>query len=160
MNTVHDSQATESRRMLAQRHSAKNRRYAKAIAFIAVVVLAGVVIGVGGTVIYFNRKAHRGPPRPEAISEAMLNRMRDLFSLTPDEEKEIKTIVDARLREVEEIRKSSFQEVRNVFEAMDDDMAEKIGRDRVQKWKDYKDKKRRERKELHRPEPEKKDRSH
>lgn len=139
MNTPPDIPVAESQRLIAKHHVPQGRRYAKAVALMALAVLAGIIIGVGGTVLYFNKKLHRVPPRPDAIAQAIVNRLRELVALTPDEEKSVQAIVDVRMKEVDDIRKNSFQDIRDAFDNLDEDLTPIIGAERVQKWKDYKE---------------------
>lgn len=138
-----------SQRTIVRHHSAQGRRYAKAVGFIALFVLTGVVIGVGCSVLYFNKKLHRVPARPDAIAEAMIKRMHELLGLSADEEARLRNIVNTRMREVEAIRKQSFEEIHEVFDKMSGEVAGIIGPERDKIWQDYKDKrfgeKRRER---------------
>lgn len=60
MNTPPDIPVAESQRLIAKHHVPQGRRYAKAVALMALAVLAGIIIGVGGTVLYFNKKTTPG----------------------------------------------------------------------------------------------------
>lgn len=144
MNTLPDTPVAESQRLIARHHASQGKRYAKAVALMALAVLAGIIIGAGGTVLFFNKKLHRVPPRPDAIAQAIVNRLQELVTLTPEEEAKVQAIVDARMKEVDTVRKNSFRDIRGVFESMDDDLKPILGPERLQVWKDYKEKRAKE----------------
>jgi uncharacterized protein YneF (UPF0154 family) len=138
---TNDIPATDSQRLIRQHYAAHNkRRYAKAVLLILVAVLAGVVIGVGGTLLYARNKLYRLPPNPRAIGEAMLEHMRGLVALTPDEETEVKGIIDEHVDEVDALRKSSFATIREVFRRMNGKIETVIGPDRMKVWREDKEK--------------------
>lgn len=132
--------AGESQRFMAMHNARTGRRYAKAVALMLLAVLAGVIIGVGCTVLYFNKRMHKPPPRGEAIADAIMNRLNLLMKLTPDEEGRLKEITAVRMREVEGIRKDSYADIRKVFETMHVEITDIVGPERAQIWKEYRDK--------------------
>ncbi len=135
-----DIPVSDSQRLLRQRYAAGKRRYAKAVFFLVVAVVAGIVIGVGGTLLYARNKMYRLPPNPKAIGDAMLGHMRGLVALTPEEETAVKSIIDRHVDEVDAMRKASFETIRGVFQRMNDQIEQVIGPDRMKVWRDDKEK--------------------
>lgn len=129
---------SESQRFIAQNHAKHNKRYAKAVALIGVAVLAGVVIGVGASAIYYKKYYHRIPPKTDAIVESVMGHMNGLLSLKTDEAAKIKGILDTHLGEVDDIRKQAFADSQKVFDRMREDVAEILGPERSKKWEEFK----------------------
>ncbi len=129
---------SESKRLLARHNSIHGRRYWKALALLALAVLAGVVIGAGGTILFFKKKMHWVPPRPDAIAEAMMQRMESLVEVNPHEGEQLRGIIDSHMREVEGIRKGSFQEIRGVCKRMDAEVSKVLGPERGKIWDEAK----------------------
>lgn len=115
---------------------ARKKRFAKAACLLLLAVLAGVVIGVGGTILYFqsSTKSKRGT---SAIADAMMRRLGGLVTLTPEESARVRAVVDSRLEKIAELRKRRFKEIRQVFLDMDAPMEEIIGKNRMDVWKAY-----------------------
>ena len=134
-----------SQQLAAVHHNAaRKRRYAKAVALILVAVLAGVIIGVGGAVLFLNKKMHRVPPRPEAIADAMINRVGELVTITPDEDARLRVIAHEHMNEVDEIREQSFEDMHVVFRRMNDQVDTLLGPERAKVWKEYRDRRAKE----------------
>jgi hypothetical protein len=132
---------SDSRRLLFRRHRDQaKRRYLKAVLLLVAAVLAGVVIGVGGALLYLKNRYHHRPPRPDAVAGIMLERMRGLMTLDSDEESRLRIIIDSHMNEVDAIRRQSFGEFRAVIDRMNEEMVEVIGPERHAKWKAYTEK--------------------
>lgn len=128
-------QASDSQRFISRKHQAREKkRYAKAILLLLLAVLAGVVIGVGGTLLFIKNKFHRRPPKPDAVAEMVVGRIRESVTLNPEEEGRLSAIVDERMREVDAMRRSNFDSFRGVMERMSDQIAEVLGPERSAKW--------------------------
>lgn len=136
----HGPRGGESQRFIAMHNARTGRRYAKAVGLMLLAVLAGVVIGVACSVLYFNKRMHRPPPKGEAIAKSIVNRIDSLVKLSPDEERRLTVIADARMKEVDAIRRNSFGEMRKVFDTMSGEIAEVIGPERAKVWNEYRDK--------------------
>lgn len=140
MNQTSDRLTGESRRLIAQHHASQGKRYAKAVALIALSVICGAVIGVGGTVLYFKKKMHKVPPRPDAIAQYIIDNMHTSLKLTAGEEEQIKSILDTNMREVETIRNASFDEMHTIFDKMNAEVDAILGPDRAKAWEEFKEK--------------------
>ncbi len=127
---------SESKRLLARHNAIHGRRCWKALALLALAVLAGAVIGAGGTIVYFKKKMHKVPPRPDAIAGAMMERMQALVAVDPGESEQLKGIINSHMREIEVIRKGSFQEIRGICKRMDEEVAKVLGPERAGKWEE------------------------
>lgn len=132
--------STASQRLIREHQVARKRRYAKGVASIILAVLAGMVIGVGGTLLFIKNKMHRIPPKPEAIANAMMDHMRRVVSITPEEETRVREIFDAHLTEVAAMRKESFKNTREMFRKMDGEVETVIGPERAKIWREDKEK--------------------
>ncbi len=138
---MNDHDVSESRRHIARHHAAHGRRrYLKAGAFLLLAMLAGFAIGVGSTVLYIKDKMHRVPPSPDAIEDAMVGRMQTLLGITPDEEEKLRDVIDSHMEKVEDIRRDSFESIRNVFREMDSQFLDILGPDRHRVWKEEREK--------------------
>ncbi len=138
---TNDAPVSDSQRLVRQQYAVhQRRRYAKAVLFLLVAVVAGMVIGAGGTLVYVKNKMYRLPPNPRAIGAAMLDHMRGLMTLTPDEESAVKGIIDEHVGEVDALRKSSFATIRGVFSRMNGEIEAVIGPERMKVWRDDKEK--------------------
>lgn len=136
--TAGETMAADSRRMILRQRSARKKRYAKAVALLVLAVVAGIVIGIGGTVLYFGKTAHRRGAR--AIADAMVARLDSLISLTPEEELRVREVIDARLEEVDAMRRRRFDEIRGVFRNMDGPLESILGAERANVWREYSEK--------------------
>lgn len=134
-----DSKVTsESQRFIARTHASRKKRYAKAIALILVAVAAGVVIGVSGSIMYFKSYYHRVPPRRDAIAQSIIGHMQSVLKLDHEEQVNLKSIIDSHMSELEEIRKVSSNNTRQLFYRMNDEIEKVLGEDRYKVWDDYK----------------------
>ena len=136
---------SDSQRLLARHHAVQKRRWIKAIAFVSLFVAAGVVIGVGGTLLFFKNKMHRVPPKRDAIVASMVEKMGERVTLTRDEEKRLGELMEGYFDEIEDVRKESFQSVKAIFKRMDQGIESILGPERFKVWYDYKEKKMAER---------------
>jgi len=140
MTNENSAATAASQRLIREHQSAQKRRYAKGVALIILAVLAGMVIGAGGTLLYFKNKMHRIPPKPDAIADAMMKHLRGLITVNPDEEARVREIFDAHLVEVDAMRKESFQNIREMFRKMDGEVEAVIGPERAKIWREDKEK--------------------
>ncbi len=138
---MNDHDVSESRRHIARHHATHGRRrYLKAGAFLLLAMLAGFAIGVGSTVLYIKDKMHRVPPSPDAIEDAMVGRMQTLLGISPDEEEKLRDVIDSHMEKVEDIRRDSFDSIRDVFREMDSQFLDILGPDRHRVWKEEREK--------------------
>lgn len=135
-----DMTVSDSQRLIARNHAKQTRRWVKAVALLLAAVAAGVVIGVGGTILFFDKKMHRVPPKPDAIVDAMVNRIRELTNATDDEAARMKEVLDQHMDEIDEMRRKYFADTRRMFENMDTEVDAIIGVERGKIWREYKKK--------------------
>ena len=76
----------------------------------------------------------------DAIAEAMIGRMHEMFGLEGDEETRLKEIIHRNMQGVEGIRKGSFKEIRGVFRKMNGELGEVLGPERHNQRNDDRDK--------------------
>lgn len=149
--TVDVSPSSESARLSARiaQHGGKSRRvYMKAGVFLFLALLAGMAIGVSATVLYFKNRMRR-PPRPSEIGTSIVQQMSDYLELNSSEREAVKSVVAARMKKVEEIRKESWTSIRGQFDILSEETKEIIGEDRYAKWAAERDRRLGERKNLH-----------
>lgn len=133
--------ASDSQRFISRKHQAREKkRYVKAILLLLLAVLAGVAIGVGGTLLFIRDKFHRRPPKADAVAQMVVGRMRESVTMNPDEERRLTAIVDERMREVDAMRRSSFDSFRDIMERMNEQITEVLGPERTAKWEVDKEK--------------------
>lgn len=135
-----ETKKTESQRIVTRLNASQKRRYAKGVGFLLVAVAAGIVIGVGGSIVYFKNAYHRVPPTPEAIAQAMLEHMHRLLNLKPEEESKITEIIYRHLDEVDTLRDESRENTREVFQRMNGEIETVVGSDRYKIWDEFKQK--------------------
>ncbi len=130
---------SDSRRLVARHQAAQKRRWLKGLAFVLLFVLIGVVIGVGATLVFMKDRMHRLSPRRDAIAEAMVEKMREHVTVAPEEEARLIPLLQGYFGEVEELRNTSFENMRDVFVRMDRDIESVLGPERFKIWYDYKE---------------------
>ncbi len=135
--TSGETATTASQRLIRRQHAARKKRYAQAVALIALAVVAGIVIGIGGTVLYFGKTAHRRGAG--AIADAMFARLDGLVSLTPEEAPRVREAIDACVRDVSDMRRKRFEEIREAFRNMDGPLESILGPERTKVWRDYRE---------------------
>ncbi|MCD8351303.1 MAG: hypothetical protein LUC93_11910 [Planctomycetaceae bacterium] len=128
-------QASDSQRVIVSHHAAREKkRYTKAILLLLVAVLAGVVIGVGGTLVYIKNKFHRRPPSPDALAEMIKKNIHEAVTLQAGEDDRIRDIIDEHMSEVDTMRRATFREFRTVMDRMNVQIAEVLGPERYAIW--------------------------
>ncbi|MCD8140797.1 MAG: hypothetical protein LUE17_13635 [Planctomycetaceae bacterium] len=128
-------QVSDSQRIIVSHHAKREKkRYAKAILLLLLAVLAGVVIGVGGTLVYIKNKFHRRPPSPDAVAEMLTRHMHEAVTLQGDEDSRIRDIIDDHMSEVDAMRRSTFRDFRTVMDRMNQQIAEVLGPERYALW--------------------------
>lgn len=133
--------ASDSQRFISRKHQAREKkRYVKAILLLLLAVLAGVAIGVGGTLLFIRGKFHRRPPQADAVAEMVVSRMRESVALNPEEERRLTVIVGERMQEVDAMRRTSFDNFRGIMERLTEQIAEVLGPERAAKWEVDKEK--------------------
>lgn len=136
--TFENAGASESQRFIARMQTQRKNRYAKAAGLMLIAVLAGVAIGASGAVLYMKSYYHRVPPKRAAIGESILAQMNSVVQLKKDEEDKVKEILSSHLSEVDEIRRASTHNTRQVFGRMNEEIEAVIGEDRFKLWEEYK----------------------
>lgn len=117
-------------------HSKGWRTYLVAAVCLFLALAAGVVIGVGGTIIYFKRRDFTPPP-PDRLGKTILDNLKATVDLSAAENDRISAMVEARMLEVERLRRESLDRIRGEFDDMRDDIDDVLGPDRSAKWEEY-----------------------
>lgn len=128
-----ESAAISNRTAVRPKHRSARRRRLLAVLLLALTLVAGAVIGVSLTVVYFEKRPPR-PPRPEDVGKALVNRMSEFLALSEEETENLRTVVDRRMAVVKGIRDESWLAIRGEFDALSEEARELIGAERYAKW--------------------------
>jgi hypothetical protein len=129
-------------------HRGGRRRYALAAVLLLAALAIGAVIGAGAAVIYMKEKRPR-PPSPDQVGEGILRDMSKMLPLDDREKDELRRVVIGHMNRVADIRKKSWDDIRDQFDAMQDDVVDVLGPERYEKWESERDKRMGEKKNLH-----------
>lgn len=124
----------------AGRAASKRRNYLLAGTLLVLALLAGMIIGVSSTVLYFERHLPDHKPRrgPKAMTDSMISRMEKAVSITDAEREELRQIVTDTMLEVHAVREEFSGRMRVAFEDMNVDVARVLGPERYAKWDEAK----------------------
>lgn len=121
--------------------AATRRRYVFACILLLLAVLAGFVLGVSSTVLYFERNLpRRGPnPGPEGMARSLVSRMEAEVSISDAERGELMTATGDAMREVETVREDFSDRMRTVFQGMNVKVERILGPERYTVWSEARD---------------------
>ena len=125
---------TESARLQARLAHRGRRPYLLATVLLVIALLAGMVIGVGGTVIYFERRGRPKPPSPEEVGRKLVKDIGDFLDLNETEKERMREAIVARMQKVAEIRKQSWENIQEQFDALSYENEDILGPERYGKW--------------------------
>jgi hypothetical protein len=83
-----------------------------------VILVAGVTLGVAGTLLVVKPAERRPPLNPRMAAELTSRRMRDELNLTPEQVGEIDTILREHFETLETLREAARPKITETFEAM------------------------------------------
>lgn len=102
----------------------------------AVIFLSGVVMGVGGYIVY---EQTRPWPRPRPSMDERVQRMTERFTsamnLTPQQQEQIKPVIRKRLENTAEIYQEIVPKYQQEFRILDAQMKRTLTEDQLPKWK-------------------------
>lgn len=119
----------------------KASQYRKATLLFCLVLLAGIALGASGMVLYLKHFRHRPPPGPmraEHIGKDIQRRLGQTLSLTEAERTAIAALIDARMQDVDALRRKSFDDMAEVFDSMNDELDAMLGPERSEQWERHK----------------------
>lgn len=113
----------------------KNRRtYLKAGLFLFLAIIAGMVIGVGVTLLFIKSRMHMQMPKADQIGRSVLKRLRETVELTDDEKSRLEEIILSHMIEVDKVRTESLNAISLEFDEMNEQVDEILGPERSAKW--------------------------
>jgi hypothetical protein len=98
-----------------------------------VILLCGIVIGAGGTVLV--GRIFLVPGQPDRTSREIARHMSQRLDLTPDQQRQVRQIVRRHIERVTQIRESGRQEAEKELALMRDDVAKVLTPEQAQAWR-------------------------
>lgn len=83
-----------------------------------VILVAGITLGVAGTLLVVKPSPRRAPLPPRMAAELTSRRMRDELNLTSEQVERIDTILQEHFEELKKLRDDAQPKINEVFEAM------------------------------------------
>ena len=99
-----------------------------------VILLVGIVIGGGATLIAVRREVARPPVGPELGSEQMVRGLRHELGLSPEQMRAIGPVLDEHLRRMNEIRMAARPEIAEELGAMNEEIMSLLDEEQRQIW--------------------------
>ncbi len=96
-----------------------------------IVLVSGIVIGAGLTVLYFKHRFPRETGNPEQAARLVVQRIDGSVSLTPDERRKTEELVAKHMEEVSAIRQKYQNEAMRQLGDMNRGLTEIIGPERM-----------------------------
>jgi Spy/CpxP family protein refolding chaperone len=101
-----------------------------------VILLCGIIIGAGGTVLVGRGiLLGRGPGQPDRTSREIARHMSERLDLTPDQQKQVRDIVRTHMVRINEVRNRGRQEAEQELDLMRDDVAKVLTPEQAQAWR-------------------------
>jgi hypothetical protein len=99
-----------------------------------VILLVGMVIGGGVTLIAVRREVVRPPVGPEVTSEQMVRGMRRELRLSPEQMREIEPVLEEHLARMHEIRMAARPQIGEELRAMNEEIMSVLDEEQRQIW--------------------------
>lgn len=136
MNQVSENSAPAAESQTLHFHP---KRHKKGRAWLWVVVallcvIAGGVIGGGVVMMYIKTRTFPKPPDSTEMADKLTERMTNVVSVAEDENAVIREIIVRHMEAVRQIRRESFDNIRDQFDAMREEVGEVLGPERKEKW--------------------------
>ncbi|MGQ9730751.1 MAG: hypothetical protein ACUVX8_05690 [Candidatus Zipacnadales bacterium] len=110
--------------------------YGSQLLLAVAILLAGVVIGAGVTILLGKHFGWRPPVRSRTeVGEALVRRTEGL-NLRPDQRQQVREIIRRRLNRVYEIRDESRRAVQEELNAMHDEVAKVLDPEQARRWRE------------------------
>lgn len=109
----------------------------KPVLFSLLTLLSGIVIGVGGTLIFVGpQEKYAPPPVPEEFSRRMVDHLTRELSLTAEQQEKIKPIVETHMKTLDKYREEARPKIRQELEDMNNEIMALLDTNQQQMWKD------------------------
>jgi len=99
------------------------------------ILVCGMLIGAGGTIVLGRRILVPGARQPAQLSGAIAKGMARRLNLTPEQERETRRIVREHMERVNELRDQGRRDIQQELDAMRDEVAEVLTPQQAQAWK-------------------------
>ncbi len=101
-----------------------------------VILLCGMVIGAGGTVVVMKHIILRAIQHPEEAPQRITDRVRNKLDLTEDQAAKVKAILTERQNKIQALRRQVQPEVEKELEKAKEDVAAVLKPDQAEKWRE------------------------
>jgi len=102
----------------------------------AVILLCGVVIGAGGTVLFLRNKALSIIHNPEKLPDRITNLVQRHYSLEEGQTEEVRKVLGEHLTELEILRQNTRPVVDKQLDAIRDEIAAIMGEEQGAVWRE------------------------
>lgn len=113
------------------------RRLAARLLFGSVVLLSGMVIGAGVTLLWVQQKALYIVHHPQDAPAAVAARLRSKFRLSGDQEKRVEQVLRKRQASLQAIRREVQPRVMAELEKVREEVAQVLTPEQAEKWNAY-----------------------
>ncbi len=110
----------------------------KPILFSALILISGIVIGAGLTLIITgNLDAQKSlPPGPEYMSGRMVKRIAGELKLSPQQQDQLKPIIQRHMKAMDDIRRQASPEISKELKQMNEEILNILDEPQKEIWKD------------------------
>ena len=110
---------------------------AKPVLFSLLILLSGIIIGAGATIIVLRQSIKNEKSRmPEEFSRRMVERLTRELHLTPDQRQQVKPIIEKHMKAMHDIRTEARPKIRQELEQMNDELMAIFDNTQQQIWKE------------------------
>jgi hypothetical protein len=115
--------------------ASKKKRWRSLLLGILILV-CGMAIGTGGTVVVMKRIILHSIQHPEKVPQRITDRMRGKLDLTEDQAAKVKAILTESQKKIQDLLRQIQPEVDKEFEKAKEDVAAILKPDQAKKWRD------------------------
>ena len=109
----------------------------KPVLFSLLILLSGIIIGVGATVIVLRQSIKNENSRmPEEFSRRMVERLTRELHLTGDQRQQVKPIIEKHMKAMDQYRQEARPKIRQELEQMNDELMAIFDNTQQQIWKE------------------------
>lgn len=125
-----------SARSSSVRTGGPRRKRWRAILFGAIILLGGIAIGAGGTVIVLHRALTYAIHHPEVAPERVSERIRRKFDLSQGQTARVKSIIAARQKNLQALRRQWQPHAEKELDGIREDVASILEPDKARRWRE------------------------
>lgn len=100
------------------------------------ILLFGIAIGAGGTVVIMKRVILHAIHHPEEAPQRMTDRVRSRLDLSEDQAVKVKAILTERQKEIQALRRQIQPQVENELQKAKEDVAAILRPEQAEKWRE------------------------